>query len=424
MAIGKGHQDRRLGWIPAGWSVKSGAEITSKITKGASPKWQGFDYHSEGVLFITSENVQHGRLDVPNPKFVSSAFHAKLRNSQLRRGDILINIVGASIGRACLYSGQHSSANINQAVGLFRPTDSVDPVYILNYLLFPRTVSRLIGTQSETARPNLTLGGLGRFRFVLPPLPEQRVIAEILGTWDEAIALTERRIAAARQRKKGLMQRLLTGKRRVREFAGQAWREVRLGDLGETYSGLRGKSKDDFGEGKAYIPYLNIYNNWVIDPEQMDYVLVENGERQSRVKYGDIFFTTSSETPHEVGMSSVLLDDVREAYLNSFCYGFRLKEFTSLLPEYAAHLLRGEDFRHAMHYLAQGATRYNLTKRYLLEAPLRLPPLAEQRRIAKVLSACDEEIDLLNCKLAALQTQKKGLMQRLLTGRVRVSPDG
>ena len=153
---------------------------------------------------------------------------------------------------------------------------------------------------------------------------------------------------------------------RVREFAGQAWREVRLGDLGETYSGLRGKSKDDFGEGKAYIPYLNIYNNWVIDPEQMDYVLVENGERQSRVKYGDIFFTTSSETPHEVGMSSVLLDDVREAYLNSFCYGFRLKEFTSLLPEYAAHLLRGEDFRHAMHYLAQGATRYNLTKRYLL----------------------------------------------------------
>lgn len=245
-------------------------------------------------------------------------------------------------------------------------------------------------------------------------------MGDIFEVWDEAIALTERRIEAARQHKKGLMQRLLTGRVRFPGFEGKEWQEVRLGDLGETYSGLSGKSKGDFGQGKPYIPYLNIYTNWAIDPGQMDYVSIEDGEHQSRVRYGDIFFTTSSETPHEVGMSSVLLDHLEDVYLNSFCYGFRLKDFNSLLPEYAVYLLRGEDFRHAMHYLAQGATRYNLTKRYMLKAPLRLPPLAEQRKIAQVLSTCDREIDLLTRKRDALQRQKKGLMQRLLTGQVRV----
>ncbi|MCV5632786.1 restriction endonuclease subunit S, partial [Escherichia coli] len=87
--------------------------------------------------------------------------------------------------------------------------------------------------------------------------------------------------------------------------------------------GLTGKTKEDFGAGKPYIPYINIFKNSRIDIQNLEYVQVNDDERQSVVKYGDIFFTTSSETPEEVGMSSVLLEEVSEVFLNSFCFGFR-----------------------------------------------------------------------------------------------------
>ena len=192
------------------------------------------------------------------------------------------------------------------------------------------------------------------------------------------------------------------------------WHHYRLGELGETYTGLTGKTKDDFGSGKPFIPYKNIFYNATINPEWLDYVQVSEGERQYRVQYGDIFFTTSSETPDEVGMSSVLLDDLGECYLNSFCFGFRLHDFSVLLPQYARYLFRGEDFRRQMYALSQGSTRFNLSKRELLKSELVLPPLAEQKKIAEILSTWDEAIALTEQLIDALGRRKKGLMQRLL----------
>src|SRR5690606_29055719 len=102
------------------------------------------------------------------------------------------------------------------------------------------------------------------------------------------------------------------------------WKEIELGNLGQTYSGLSGKTKEDFGSGKPYIPYLNIFSNSKINPNALELVEISPTERQNRVQHGDIFFTTSSETIEEVGMTSVLLNDLGEVYLNSFCFGFRL----------------------------------------------------------------------------------------------------
>ncbi len=254
----------------------------------------------------------------------------------------------------------------------------------------------------------------------LPPFPEQRKIAEILSTWDRAIETTEALLATARTQKRAIMQTLLTGKRRFPEFEGQEWREVRLGDLGSTFTGLTGKSKEDFGMGLPYIPYLNIFQNSRIDPEQVDYVSVGHNERQNRVRFGDIFFTTSSETPNEVGMASVLLDDIPDLFLNSFCFGFRLHDFDTLLPRFARFMLRGQDFRRSIRRLAQGATRYNLSKTHLMNLTMVLPPVAEQERVADVLEISQtEELDLAK-QIDKLRAEKKALMQQLLTGKRRV----
>lgn len=263
----------------------------------------------------------------------------------------------------------------------------------------------------------------------LPCLSEQKKIAKILSTWDKAISTTEKLIATSQQQKKALMQQLLTGKKRLvnpdtgKVFEG-GWEEVKLGELGKTFTGLTGKTKDDFGKGKQYVPYINIFKNSAVDMNALELVKINNGENQNTVQYGDIFFTTSSETPEEVGMSSVMLNQTKESiYLNSFCFGFRPHDMQQLLPGFAQYLLRGTQVRRSISILAQGATRYNLSKTQLLKIELKLPSLEEQQKIASVLTAADKEIELLQAKLTHLKDEKKALMQQLLTGKRRVKVD-
>nr|WP_257222141.1 MULTISPECIES: restriction endonuclease subunit S [unclassified Acinetobacter] len=220
------------------------------------------------------------------------------------------------------------------------------------------------------------------------------------------------------------MQQLLTGKKRLLDengerFSGE-WNEYSLGNLGNTFTGLTGKTKDDFGSGVPYITYMNIFKNSRIDINQVDYVVIKEDENQNSVRYGDIFFTTSSETAEEVGMSSVLLEEVERLYLNSFCFGFRLSNFKVLLPQFAAYILRSSNIRKQISILGQGATRYNLSKNQLMKLILRLPTIVEQKKIAEVLTLSDQEIENLQKKLDCLKQEKKALMQQLLTGKCRV----
>jgi len=241
----------------------------------------------------------------------------------------------------------------------------------------------------------------------------------VLSTADTAIHTTEKLIAQKVLRKKWLMQQLLTGKKRLKGFGGE-WKEFQLGDLGNSFNGLTGKTKENFGSGFPFITYMNVFSNSRIDITQVDHVNIEENENQNRVKYGDFFFTVSSETPNEVGMASVLLDEVENLYLNSFCFGFRLFDFETLSPTYAQFLFRFQSFREAMCLLAQGSTRFNISKTGVKQILLTLPTIEEQTAIAQVLQAADKEISLLKAKAEKLREQKKGLMQVLLTGKVRL----
>jgi len=152
-----------------------GSDIAELITKGASPKWQGFEYTKSGMVFVTSENVLSGEVDLQKKKFLPIEFHEKQKRSQLRKNDVLINIVGASIGRVAVYKENLDAANINQAVCLFRPIlGLIDPDYIVDYLLETSNLKRLLNNQSATARPNLSLKDLSDFEFYLPNLELQK----------------------------------------------------------------------------------------------------------------------------------------------------------------------------------------------------------------------------------------------------------
>ncbi len=287
---------------------------------------------------------------------------------------------------------------------------------LLNHSIYRRMYPYVEGTAQQV----LSLKKLGQLSYAIPPIAEQQKIAAILTAQDKVIELKEKRLSEKQRQKKYLMQQLLTGKKRLPGFSGE-WKSVSMSEIGSAFSGLSGKSKDDFGKGKPYIPYINIYSNYVIDMNSLEYVQISEEERQEKVKFGDIFFTTSSETPEEVGMSSVLLSNVDEVYLNSFCFGFRLHDFSVLLPEFAAQYFRGDVFRNIVNVLAQGATRYNLSKNNLLKCKLKLPRIKEQAVIAEILSVADREIDLLRQDIGQEKQKKKALMQLLLTGIVRVT---
>ena len=239
---------------------------------------------------------------------------------------------------------------------------------------------------------------------------EQEKIAKILKCCDKVIELKEKLLEEKLNEKKYLMDKT---------FSKKYENNYQLKNLGTTFIGLSNKNKKDFGYGKPYIPYINIFNNTFVDASKLEYVNILQNENQATVKYGDIFFTTSSECPEEVGMTSVWLHNLAEVYLNSFCFGYRLNDFKILIPEYAGYYFRSPNFRVVLNKLAQGVTRFNLSKNNLMEERISLPSLEKQKQIAKIFLKIDKQIKLIQQELEQYKQLKKSLSQLLLTGIVR-----
>lgn len=194
-------------------------------------------------------------------------------------------------------------------------------------------------------------------------------------------------------------------------FQGE-WERVCIGDLGTTYSGLSGKGKSDFGDGNAfYITFLNVLNNAVIDVSKLERVNIREAEKQNMVRKGDLLFNTSSETPEEVGFCSFVADDLENVYLNSFCFGFRID--SSICGTFFSYIMRSNVGRRLMAFLAQGATRYNLSKKNFCNSFISLPSLPEQQSISNYFTKLDEELTLQTQKLSKLKQIKAASLQNM-----------
>ena len=170
-----------------------------------------------------------------------------------------------------------------------------------------------------------------------------------------------------------------------------SWEQRKLGECGETYTGLSGKTKEDFGHGDArFVTYMNVFSNPIADKDKVE--AVEIDKSQNCVQYGDVFFTTSSETPEEVGMSCVWLENTDNTYLNSFCFGYR--PTINIDPYFMAYVLRSNTVRKKIVFLAQGISRYNISKNKVMEIEIPLPTLEEQKLLGKYFDNLDNLITL------------------------------
>lgn len=172
-------------------------------------------------------------------------------------------------------------------------------------------------------------------------------------------------------------------------------KKYKLGDLGFFFGGVTTIGKEDYGHGTPFLPYKNVYKNSKVNVNELELMNIrpQDIERRS-AKYGDIFFTASSETPDEVAMSSVLLDDVENLTYNGFCKRYRLNDFNTLLPEYARYLFRDINFRREVYQVATGDIRFNISQESLAKIEIEIPDIATQAQLAEILMKLDDKTEL------------------------------
>ncbi|HGF8136102.1 TPA: restriction endonuclease subunit S [Enterococcus faecium] len=278
-------------------------------------------------------------------------------------------------------------------------------------------IQRQLSIQAEgTGQHVLSLKKFKNIVAMFPSEEEQQKIGTFFKQLDDTIALHQRKLDLLKETKKGFLQKMFPENgAKVPEirFPGftEDWEERKLGGIGKTYTGLTGKSKEDFGHGDAkFVTYMNVFQNPKATLEQLENVEID--PRQNEVKKGDVFFTTSSETPEEVGMSSVWTHDINNIYLNSFTFAYRPTIKFDL--DYLAFMLRSQSVRKKIIYLAQGISRYNISKTKMMDISVPIPVnFEEQQKIGAFFKQLDDTIALHQRKLDLLKETKKGFLQKM-----------
>jgi len=287
------------------------------------------------------------------------------------------------------------------------------------YFIYSRTDElKRYGERTGAGSTFIEVSGkqMAKMNLYLPLIEEQKQISNFFKTLDILITLHQRKLDLLMKLKEAYLQQMFPEKGkaipRVR-FANfnELWGQYKLNEIGERYNGLSGKTKSDFGHGDAeYITYLNVFRNPIANENETERIEID--DTQNQVQFGDVFFTTSSETPEEVGLSSVWTGRQSNVYLNSFCFGYRPKQ--KIDSYFLAYMLRAPSFRRKMTYLAQGISRYNISKRQVMNIDVFIPPLGEQIKIGKFINSINNNIIKQQYKLDALKELKKGYMQQMI----------
>lgn len=251
--------------------------------------------------------------------------------------------------------------------------------------------------------------------ITIPATAEQTKIGEYFREVDQLIGLHQRKHDKLGALKKTMLQRMFpqpgatTPEIRFKGFS-RPWISIEMEKIGQTYSGLFGKTKDDFGRGEGrFVTYMGVFNNAVSDLNMTDAIGVDPS--QNEVRKGDVLFTISSETPHEVGMSSVWSEDAKHVYLNSFCFGFR--PVPSLHSDFLAYVFRADEFRKRICFLAQGISRYNISKSKVMKIPVGIPDAEEQEKIGTYFRTLDKLISKHAIQLKKLQQIKSACLEKM-----------
>ena len=387
-----GYKRTEVGVIPEDWKISKLKRISDFITKGSTPTTYGFKWKDEGILFLRSECVSENGLDLTQSMFISDDAHASLNRSEVHDGDILLTITG-NVGRVVHLIGI-GSANINQHIARIRITSpSVDAKFIFYYLSQNLVRQYFSSITTGQAYPQISLEQVRNTKIPLPTLDEQRAIAEALSDVDTLIESLQKLIDKKRALKTAAMQQLLTGKIRLLGFSGE-WEMKRLGDL------LTYERPDKYivhstkYTTKGSVPVLTANKSFILGYtnerigiyDKLPVIIFDDFTTES--KYVDFKFKVKSSAIKLLHPKS---DDVSLKYI------FELMQ-----------VLKFPIGDHRRYYISDYQNQ-----------TIKTPSFEEQIAIAQILSDMDAEIVALEKRLQKTRAIKEGMMQELLTGRIR-----
>ena len=360
---------------------------------GGTPSSSNKDFYGGNIAFIRSGELHADSTEL----FITQAGFDSSSAKMVEVGDLLLAMYGATSGDIAV---SKIKGAINQAILCIRTKQNKKFIESV----WNKHVSKNLRKYLQGGQGNLSADIVKGISFSFPTLKEQEKIANFISLLDERIATQSKIIDKLQSLIKGLNDTLYAqhGDEVMTSFA----------ELGTSYSGLSGKSAHDFGSGKPFITYLNVYSNNVINENDFQYVAIKDGEKQNVVEYCDVLFTLSSETPEEVGIGSVYLGK-EKVYLNSFCFGFHITNTKVAFPPYLSYYVSSTAFRKFIYPYAQGSTRFNLCKADFEKASIKLPTLENQKRIYSILSHIDNKIETERQTLELYNSQKQYLLRQM-----------
>jgi type I restriction enzyme S subunit len=418
--------------LPQNWTITRLQNLAEKITKGTTPTTLGYSYQTHGVNFVKIESLTE------SGKFIHSLFaHINeecdniISRSSLKEGDILFSIAGA-LGRVAIVKKEILPANTNQALAIIRLIDKRLGNYLFHVLKSDIIKDKIKKIQVSTAQANLSLADINNLQVPLPPLPEQQKIAEILSTVDEKIEVIEAQINQTTELKKGLMQQLLTkgiGHTKFKDSPlgkiPESWEvvnplqlEIDLvdGDRGTNYPQQSDMNETGFC---LFLSAKNVTKNgFKFDECQFITEKKDRELRKGKLIENDIVLTTRGT------IGNIALYDrnikFKHIRLNSGMVIIRDKK-NYYNKEYLFQYLKSDLFQKQINTISFGSAQPQLTIKELKKIKLIMLEIKEQDTIAFIFNQYDNKIELLKEKYKNYSILKKGLMQQLLTGKLRVN---
>jgi len=408
-----------IGPSPSTWHDPFLGKVAPFISNGfvgtATP-YYSHENDEGAVKYLYGMNVRANKIDRRGLRHITNEFHQSQAKTELRTGDLLM-VQSGHIGTVAMVPEDLDGANCHALIISRLDQTKADPRFLSQYLNSEIGVARLRGLEVGSTIMHINTKDLKKFRVPIPPLPEQRKIADILSTWDAAIEKTEALLATAKAQKRALMQSLLTGKRRFPDFEGQPWKEVRLRETGTTVSGGTPDSTvasnwDGDIHWATPTDITKLTSRFIRKTARM---ITESGLKGSSAKLvpsgtilictratiGEMAIATGPICTNQ-GFKNLVLSD---AFDSDFIF-YLLQFFKKDLIRYAC-----------------GSTFLELSKKDFDKRSFLMPELGEQRRIAAVLNDAEDQIAEHAQSIIKLRTEKKALMQQLLTGKRRVVVD-
>lgn len=430
-SIPKGYKKTEVGVIPDEWNVLDIDHITDKVGSGITPSGGSLVYSTNGHPFIRSQNVGWGNFIMDDIVYINDHIHKKQLSTEVKWGDILLNITGASIGRSSVVLRDDLiGGNVNQHVCIIRLCDQYDSKFVNINILSNLVQNQIKAFQAGGNREGLNFSQVRVIKMPFPPSSERQAITEVLSDMDALIEAQKELIAKKRNIKQGTMQDLLSGRVRLPGYETKGWKHTDIGDIPDDWEinrlglisqtitkGTTPKTMGfDFkGTGINFIKIEAISENGRLILSELSYIdeKCHNAFKRSQLESGDILFSIAGALGRRLLVKSCILP----SNINQALAIIRLKNIDK---NYIYHYLESSSVKsYIKNSYSQGA-QSNLSLRDVKYMNILLPSPGEQQVIAKVLSDMDDELETLEAELEKLNHMKRGMMQELLTGRIRL----